>query len=463
MNLVECESEQGLLAADDVASDPRWAAAERIAASHNFIRSGRLSSFLLHVVRCTLEGRTEELTEQQIGVQIFSRPPGYNPGEDNIVRTTARQLRQRLALYYQEEGFADPVRIQVPRGGYVPVFQATPPPEPRLPQELPAPASAPYTAPAACPAAALSPPPAPEPPAATPAAALPSTRRAGARTLRYAAAALAGILATAAADRTILRHGAVRSAAEPLWAQLFTAGQRTLFVPGDAGLNLYNIHSGRRDPLTLSEYLNNVHPRLAMENLETKKVYPEGLFAYIPVSDLRLGSLIPQVSAFRADLYEVHGPQNLSSDALRNANVILSGAPPYNPWVEMFDQRLNFHFVFDGTDTSMRVVNLHPAAGEQPAYMYDTDPTREHGYGYLALTQSPLGSGRVLLIEGTSLIGVDAAVSFLFNQREIGPVLDRARRADGGLGDFEVLLQAPFFDLTAGDVTVVAARYYPGS
>jgi hypothetical protein len=99
--------------ANILADDPRWIAAEHAAGSQNFSRSGRLSAFLLHVVRCAIEGRTDELTEQQIGVQVFSRAPGYNPGEDNIVRTTARQLRQRLALYYQEEGFTESLRIQV--------------------------------------------------------------------------------------------------------------------------------------------------------------------------------------------------------------------------------------------------------------------------------------------------------------------------------------------------------------
>jgi hypothetical protein len=88
-------------------------------------KASRLSSFLLYIVERSLQGRTEEITEQQIGVHVFGRPTNYNPGDDNIVRQTARQLRQRLALYYQEEGRNEPIQVFVPRGGYTPQFQSS--------------------------------------------------------------------------------------------------------------------------------------------------------------------------------------------------------------------------------------------------------------------------------------------------------------------------------------------------
>ena len=81
-----------------------------------------LSKFLLFVVRETLEGRGDEITEHQIGVQVFDRPPDYRTLEDNIVRSYARQLRKRLAEHFADEGSAEPARIDIPLGGYVPVF-----------------------------------------------------------------------------------------------------------------------------------------------------------------------------------------------------------------------------------------------------------------------------------------------------------------------------------------------------
>jgi hypothetical protein len=434
--------------------DPRWAAAERIAASQNFVKSGRLSGFLLHIVRCAVEGRTAELTEQQIGIQAFGRSSSYNPSEDNIVRTTARQLRQRLALYYQEEGFADRIRIQVPRGGYVPVFSM----EEATPQfsfvESPVPA------PIAPVAVAL---PVPAPPAQEISAPLvvPSRPRS---VWRYVAALLVGASAALLVDHGFVLQQQQRpsaSAADPIWAEIFTPGRTTIFVPGDAGLNLYNLYSARPEPLSLSEYINSSHKPIQLENLANGKMFPEGLMAYIPISDLMLADRLSKVASSRTGQYEIHNGQNMSSGDFRNANAILSGAPPYNPWVELFDDKLNFHFIFNGIDRSMRVVNQHPQPGEQATYLYDQNPDHPLGYGYIALTDNLEGNGKVLLVEGTSLVGVDAAVSFLFNDKKMGPVIAKAIVGGGKVANFEVLLEAPFLKLNAGDVKVVGMRLYP--
>src|ERR1700719_1211309 len=52
---------------------------------------GRLG-YELHVCRCALGNKPEGVTEQQVGICVYDRPPGYNPNEDNIVRSQARLL-----------------------------------------------------------------------------------------------------------------------------------------------------------------------------------------------------------------------------------------------------------------------------------------------------------------------------------------------------------------------------------
>jgi hypothetical protein len=106
----------------DLDGDTRWQLAQRIATSKSFAKSGFLLKFLLYVCERELTGRADEISEQQIGVHVFGRRPDYNPGEDNIVRSYARQLRQRLDLYFEEDGQQEKLRITIPRGGYVPVF-----------------------------------------------------------------------------------------------------------------------------------------------------------------------------------------------------------------------------------------------------------------------------------------------------------------------------------------------------
>jgi hypothetical protein len=445
MVATELDPENSVDRARAWSNDPRWSAAERVAASQNFTKSGRLNAFLLHIVRCTIEERTRELTEQQIGVKVFGRHPGYNPSEDNIVRTTARQLRQRLALYYQEEGFAERTRIQVPRGGYVPIFVTAD--EPATQPATDAPLSADAD---------------PEPgqeeasPAKSPARRPRLLMAWGGLAALFLCAILALVVFRAA-----FRPQPNSLATDALWAEIFSPGRTTLFVPGDAGLNTYNIFSGRQQQLSLREYINSNHQPIQMENLASKQVYPILMSAYTSLSDLKLADRLTRVGPFRTDHYEILGGQDVTTDSFRNASAILAGAPPYNPWVELFDDKLNFHLVFDALNRSMKVINRHPQPGEQETYVYQEDPEQRTGYGYIALADNMEGNGKVLLIEGTSMVGVDAAVSFLFDVEKMAPILARARDSQGRLSNFEVLLQAPFLKSNAGNVSLVATRFYP--
>ena len=95
---------------------------KRILSSRAFADAERGSRFLRFVVEATLKGRTSEIKESVIGVEVLSRSPSFDPKTDPIVRVEAGRLRSRLNTYYQNEGQADPVLISLPKGGYVPEF-----------------------------------------------------------------------------------------------------------------------------------------------------------------------------------------------------------------------------------------------------------------------------------------------------------------------------------------------------
>src|SRR5437899_650510 len=96
---------------------------ERLLENKLFARSEQLSRLLRFLVERHLEGRDQEIKECVIGVEVFGRDPDYNPKFDPIVRTEARRLRARLNEYYESEGKHDAIRIDLPKGGYVPVIQ----------------------------------------------------------------------------------------------------------------------------------------------------------------------------------------------------------------------------------------------------------------------------------------------------------------------------------------------------
>ena len=96
----------------------------RVASSATFEKSPRLRAFFLHVCRCALEDKPEEATEQQIGIYVYGRPPGYNPNDDNIVRSQARVLRMKLEHHFASEGKHESIVITIPKGQYLPLFES---------------------------------------------------------------------------------------------------------------------------------------------------------------------------------------------------------------------------------------------------------------------------------------------------------------------------------------------------
>ena len=95
---------------------------ERVLASPGFARNERLSRFLRFVVEKHLEGRHDDIKESVIAVEVFRRNPDYDPKQDSIVRTEATRLRARLREYYAGDGKHDEWTIELPKGGYAPVF-----------------------------------------------------------------------------------------------------------------------------------------------------------------------------------------------------------------------------------------------------------------------------------------------------------------------------------------------------
>lgn len=103
--------------------DEMNAAAARVLASESFRQAEKLAEFLEYVVQQAAKGNQAGLKETSIGVGLYGRQADYDPKVDGLVRTQARRVRERLERYYREEGSADSVIIEIPKGAYVPVFR----------------------------------------------------------------------------------------------------------------------------------------------------------------------------------------------------------------------------------------------------------------------------------------------------------------------------------------------------
>jgi hypothetical protein len=132
------------------AADPDAAAIrlqlERLIASPHICHSKRCQALLKYVVDAHLDGALDRVKERIIGCEVFQRDPDYDTNQDSVVRTTAAEVRKRLAQYYLESGHETELRIELPAGAYLPEFRMPaapiPPPEPiQEPAVTPPPAS----------------------------------------------------------------------------------------------------------------------------------------------------------------------------------------------------------------------------------------------------------------------------------------------------------------------------------
>ena len=110
-----------------VSVDAVRAELSRMLASPHFDASERNRGFLRHVVEEALAGRADRIKAYSIATEVFGRDPKFDPQLDSIVRIEAGRLRRSLERYYLTDGRASRVRIDIPRGGYVPIFGSAAP------------------------------------------------------------------------------------------------------------------------------------------------------------------------------------------------------------------------------------------------------------------------------------------------------------------------------------------------
>ena len=421
---------------------------QRIVASPTFARSERLSTLLTYVCDMTFKGREEELNEQRIGQAVFGRSEDYDSSIDGIVRTQASRLRNRLDLYFQQEGVDEPVRLVIPRGGYVPLF------EPRLsPPTLTAPSPEP-------------PPPVAASPAAPPLVAAPKPRR----ETQWLPWMLCGLLLMAVVvlyvrDRR-LQHAAYETATpHALWGHLLVKGETTLVIPADSGLVLYHNISGRT--IGLNEYLQGQYrvqpfPAMGYRPNATLSEWTANLAdrRYTSMVDLNaIDSLerLAEAQGHREEL-QIRYARDVRPNDLKSGNAILFGASEANPWVELYERNLNFVFHNDYQANVFSVMNRAPKNGEPKQWDSVWNDPQRRVYCLIAYVPSLAGNGNALIIEGTSMSGTEGAWDFVSDDTKLLPFLKTIQHPDGSIPHFELLLGNQNMNASAVQSRVLAWR-----
>ena len=96
---------------------------ELIFAGPDFDATPQQSTFLKFVVNQTLAGKGPEINDYTVATEVFGRGRNYDPNIDPIVSIQADLLRRALERYYLNAGKNSPIRIDISKDTYVPVFK----------------------------------------------------------------------------------------------------------------------------------------------------------------------------------------------------------------------------------------------------------------------------------------------------------------------------------------------------
>jgi hypothetical protein len=505
-------------------NDPRWQLARRIAASKSFEKSSFLVSFLLYICDQELCGRGHELNEHEIGVKALGRPATYNPGDDNIVRNYARLLRKRLDEYFQTEGKDEILRVDVPRGHYVPVFSPIESvkdvPPPSLLRANP-PSGAALTGETVLEAApthsSLRGPTqssrsedqsksssvdvgdthkgssnrpstaahqnsetvsvaAQEPHSAAPSgfATAPSPGRSGRRWLSVTSMlavlnlVLLGILLYGIAGmRSARTQASSLSPVAPVsvlpWSAIFSSPNPAHLIASDPDIDEIQILTS--SSISVSDYANHIYiPAQKTLTSEAREICMKLLQGHrAALVDTQVAAEVAALAQSSSRKIQVQGARSLQFSNLKSDdNFIFLGSPRSDPWVSVFDDHLDFRFVIDKTGFES-IRNVHPRSNEQTEYVPNGGGgATGQSFAIVAFIRNPDENGQILLLAGANAEGTQSAGKLVTDLSRLSTELRKCGIPPSGpLEHFEMLLRVKMMASSASEYEVVACHILP--
>jgi hypothetical protein len=412
-----------------LADDPRWQLVQRIVTSPGFVNSQRLAAFLLYVSRQTLSGNGDALNERLIGETVFERSPDYDPRDDNIVRSHASRLRARLEEYFEREGDSEPTRVSIPRGSYAPVFKGvaaeTYPQADSVPEEV-KPAAGPRLWAILCTVAGL---------------------------------VIVAVLAVWVVNYR--QHSAQQTPSHKLWSQLFRKEQQTLIVPADSSLVIARLLTGHQVPLANyagGRYRQDPDCEKPCDLAMVKTV--ESL-RYTSMSDLEFAVKITHLPEAIQDRTEIRYARDIELKDLKESNLILAGSQEADPWMAAISGQMNFVVHDDPAAGALRVENRHPQRAEKGEYSYDPHDAQHRGLATIAFLPNLSGKGSLLVVQGFSHAGTQAAAEFVTGGTDLDTLLRDYGGGSAPLPHFEILLSTVEIDGMASRAVPLAWHVYP--
>jgi hypothetical protein len=430
----------------DPSVEERWALLQRIASSEQFSRSARLRDFLLYVGKHSLKPNATDVHEQEIGAKVFGRSADYDRSQDNIVRVNATELRRRIGAYFETVGAHEPLLVEIPRGGYTPMFHY------RTATDSPANEAEPILD--------LVPEPAPT--------AVEGTRR---LTRLIWPAICLGLLCVVGLlyqqNRTmqkVIEPWSDKPAVAAFWKQYLNTGLQTDLVMPDDSLSMYQDMTA--SSVNLYDYVNRDFvrriPTLPLSEdrkADVNELLNHNLVTFGAIrAAQQIQAQIPPSSPHSMVLTRMY-----TADEIKRNNVVLIGGQKSNPWNQIFDKQLNFVADYDYASKRTGFIrNRSPKADEQATYVanqvsggIDSFAT----YSVVAYLPNPGRTGHVLILAGLDSDATAAAADFLSSEESMARF--RSSLHVDNYPYFEVLLRVSRLNGTSLRAELVAFRTYP--
>jgi len=388
---------------------------ERLLLSPHFKNSRRYTDLLRYVVQQTLEGHADILKERTLGIEVFGREPSFDTAGDSIVRVAAAEVRKRLALYYQEEGHENELRVDLPSGSYVAHFRLPPKPgrATAAESEARAPIHIDQTAPAT------------------------QEGRGSSRWLKLGIAAgvfLAVIIAGLAGIRYMGMPGEQKDLLAPVWKS-----------PQDVILCVGTPSLAHNQPG-------------ADDSIEKALGQPATNNTLLPFADAMTLSGFQILLNNHHKAHRVQLARTTAFSDLRAGPVILIGALD-NPWTLRLTSKLRFHF--SGTDEWVgEIVDSNAKqAGRWSVDFHVPYSDRTQDYAIAAILHDDTLDQPLLIAAGIGPNGTMAAGEFLMNRGDLG-ALARMAPAHWSGKNVEVVLATQVIQGNSGPPRIIAAEYW---
>jgi hypothetical protein len=419
---------------------------DKILNSHPFRNSNRSKQFLSYVVRNSLDGHLENLKERTIGIEVFQREPDYATAENPVVRINAGEVRRRLEQYYYAVTGNPRVRIEIPRGSYIPEFHwSAPAASGENPPELLGDTSA----------AALA-------PSLIAEVVAPKRKR---RLLIWLSASCLGLILAIGFVALDVRHQKLQQSATDLfWSPLVDSSRPVLICIPQAvvyrpSIHLYGDYS-QAHPSAFKSELERLTSELPLDpnsNVAWKDIEVAPSFG-VAVGDAYAGFAISSRLAQMGKPSQLRIGSTCSFEDLRNFSSVVIGAYD-NRWT--MEMASNLHFVFQWDHEVQEFPQLKEnipggrvwAAEVGPHYSYSVD------YGVVTRLMDSNTGQLLISTAGLGTAGTQSAAELISNPQYLAEALHNAPR-EWSKKNFQIVVRTNVTDASPGTPQVVATYFW---